>query len=535
MAKTNAALTRLAKARLPYISVLTDPTMGGVSASFAFVGDVVIAEPKALIGFAGPRVIENTVREKLPEGFQRAEFLLQKGAHRHDRRPPRAAQRDRPRSSRCCSGRAPTRSPERRLEQRARRRRPRPFACHMTLADWLAHCERLHPKTIDLTLERVARCATRLGLRFDCPVITVAGTNGKGSTCAMLESIALARRLPRRRSTSAAPGALRGALPHRRRERSTARCAAAALRGGRGGARRHHADLLRVHHAGDPRLLSQRAARPGRSSRSASAAGSMRSTSFDADCAVITSIDLDHIEYLGPDRESIGCEKAGILRAGQPAIVSDPLPPQSVLDARARRSAPTCGASGATSTTRATGSSGAGPAAARRYSGAGLSGAARRQPAAQRRRACWPRSRRCASGCRSRAQAVRNGLAMVELPGRFQIVPGQPTLVLDVAHNPHAVRRWRRTSTRWASSRAPTRCSARCATRTSPRMLRAHGAAGRPLVLHRPADAARRHAPPSSRAQLAPRRRARATRPSATPRRRRGERCARRSAARRPR
>jgi len=80
MAKTNAALTRLAKAKLPYISVLTDPTMGGVSASFAFVGDVVIGEPKALIGFAGPRVIENTVREKLPEGFQRSEFLLQKGA-----------------------------------------------------------------------------------------------------------------------------------------------------------------------------------------------------------------------------------------------------------------------------------------------------------------------------------------------------------------------------------------------------------------------------------------------------------------------
>jgi acetyl-CoA carboxylase carboxyl transferase subunit beta len=80
MVKTNAALTRLAKAKLPYISVLTDPTMGGVSASFAFVGDVVLAEPKALVGFAGPRVIENTVREKLPEGFQRSEFLLKKGA-----------------------------------------------------------------------------------------------------------------------------------------------------------------------------------------------------------------------------------------------------------------------------------------------------------------------------------------------------------------------------------------------------------------------------------------------------------------------
>jgi acetyl-CoA carboxylase carboxyl transferase subunit beta len=80
MAKTNAALTQLSAHRLPFFSVLTDPTMGGVSASFAFLGDVVIAEPKALIGFAGPRVIEQTVREKLPEGFQRSEFLLQTGA-----------------------------------------------------------------------------------------------------------------------------------------------------------------------------------------------------------------------------------------------------------------------------------------------------------------------------------------------------------------------------------------------------------------------------------------------------------------------
>jgi acetyl-CoA carboxylase carboxyl transferase subunit beta len=80
MAKTTAALTDLAERRLPFLSVLTDPTMGGVSASFAMIGDVVIAEPKALIGFAGPRVIEQTVRQKLPEGFQRAEFLLEKGA-----------------------------------------------------------------------------------------------------------------------------------------------------------------------------------------------------------------------------------------------------------------------------------------------------------------------------------------------------------------------------------------------------------------------------------------------------------------------
>jgi acetyl-CoA carboxylase carboxyl transferase subunit beta len=80
MAKTTALLTALSEARLPYVSILTDPTMGGVSASFCFLGDVVIAEPRALIGFAGPRVIEQTVRETLPEGFQRAEFLLEKGA-----------------------------------------------------------------------------------------------------------------------------------------------------------------------------------------------------------------------------------------------------------------------------------------------------------------------------------------------------------------------------------------------------------------------------------------------------------------------
>lgn len=80
MAKTSAALTHLTKAGVPYISVLTDPTMGGVSASLAMLGDLVVAEPKALIGFAGPRVIEQTVREKLPEGFQRSEFLVEHGA-----------------------------------------------------------------------------------------------------------------------------------------------------------------------------------------------------------------------------------------------------------------------------------------------------------------------------------------------------------------------------------------------------------------------------------------------------------------------
>ena len=88
-------MARLDRARLPYLSILTDPTTGGVTASFAMLGDLNIAEPKALIGFAGPRVIEQTIRQKLPEGFQRSEFLLEHGLDRSDRRSPRAEGDDR--------------------------------------------------------------------------------------------------------------------------------------------------------------------------------------------------------------------------------------------------------------------------------------------------------------------------------------------------------------------------------------------------------------------------------------------------------
>jgi acetyl-CoA carboxylase carboxyl transferase subunit beta len=125
MAKTTAALTKLSEAGQPFISILTDPTMGGVSASFAFVGDVVIAEPGALIGFAGPRVIEQTVRETLPEGFQRSEFLLEKGAI--DMIVDRRELRDQ--VARVLA--LLQKLPGRRLK---------------ALEDWLAHLEGLHPK-----------------------------------------------------------------------------------------------------------------------------------------------------------------------------------------------------------------------------------------------------------------------------------------------------------------------------------------------------------------------------------------------------
>ena len=215
MAKTNASLTRLAKAKLPYVSgVLTDPTMGGVSASFAFVGDIVIAEPKALIGFAGPRVIENTVREKLPPGFQRAEFLMEKGAVDMivDRRQLRETiarslailQRQ---SADAVGlilvplflGQTPSRSGR--------------FVFMNSLDDWLAHCERLHPKTIDMTLDRV-----RGGQRASRDHVRRAGGDGGGHQWQRLDLRhagvhRTARGLPRRALHQAAPGALPGALP----------------------------------------------------------------------------------------------------------------------------------------------------------------------------------------------------------------------------------------------------------------------------------------------------------------------------------
>ena len=157
----------------------------------------------------------------------------------------------------------------------------------------------------------------------------------------------------------------------------------------------------------------------------------------DADCALITSIDLDHMDYLGPDRESIGFEKAGILRAGRPAVISDPMPPASVL-----RHAQDIGAD-LWQVGRDFNHSG--DRQQWSWSGRGRRRSALAYPALRGANQLLNASGVLAvfEALRERlpisAQAVRNGLATVELAGRFQIVPGQPALVLDVAHNPHAV------------------------------------------------------------------------------------------------
>ena len=167
MPRTTIAVQELRAAKLPYIVVLTHPTTGGVTASYAMLGDVHIAEPGALIGFAGPRVIEQTIREKLPEGFQRAEYLQDHGmvdmvVHRHQLRDTVSRVirilTKAPPCSQATSGNG-----EWRRTARARRRRPRQLIRHGVSDAILKRLLSLHPKIIDLSLDRMWRILARLG------------------------------------------------------------------------------------------------------------------------------------------------------------------------------------------------------------------------------------------------------------------------------------------------------------------------------------------------------------------------------------
>lgn len=304
-----------------------------------------------------------------------------------------------------------------------------------TLEDWLAHCERLHPVAIDMGLARTQQVATRLGLRFDCPVITVAGTNGKGSTCAMLEAILL--QAGYRTGVYTSPHLVH--FEERCRVRGAAVAAPdllpsfAAVEAARQATSLTYFEfttLALLHHlqqAGLDVVVLE-----------VGLGGWLDAVNvIDTDCAILTSIDLDHTELLGSTREAIGFEKAGILRAGKPAVVSDPVPPQSVLDHAAHLGADLWRLGvdfNFSGDQQQWGWAGRG----RRYSGLAypaLRGANQLVNAAGVLAALQALRERIPVT----AQAVRNGLALVELPGRFQIVPGQPTLVLDVAHNPHSV------------------------------------------------------------------------------------------------
>ncbi|RZL00185.1 MAG: bifunctional tetrahydrofolate synthase/dihydrofolate synthase [Rubrivivax sp.] len=316
-----------------------------------------------------------------------------------------------------------------------------------TLDGWLAHCERLHPVTIDLGLERVSQVWQRMGVTLgtpcgggqaqgaDAPVVfTVAGTNGKGSTCAMIENILLSAgfkvgvygsphlvHFEERCRVMGLPVKADELLPH-----------FAAVEDARGESALTYFEFTTL-------AILRLLALAGLDAvvLEVGLGGRLDAVNVvDGDCSVITSIDLDHMDYLGPDREAIGREKAGILRAGRPAIVSDPQPPQSVV-AHAE-------ALGADLWLFARDFNYSGDrqqwswgGREKRFNGMAypslrgvnqLLNASGVLAALEAMRLRLPVS----------AQAVRTGLATVELPGRFQIIPGQPTLILDVAHNPHA-------------------------------------------------------------------------------------------------
>ncbi|WP_140627891.1 bifunctional tetrahydrofolate synthase/dihydrofolate synthase [Methylibium rhizosphaerae] len=305
----------------------------------------------------------------------------------------------------------------------------------MTLDDWLAYCERIHPRTIDMGLDRVQTVLQRLGLKFDVPVFTVAGTNGKGSTCAMLESILL--QAGYRVGLYAKPH-----LVHfEERCRVNGRMVEAdvlvphfeAVEAARGEVSLTYFEFTTLVIA---RALSM--AEVDVVILEVGLGGRLDAVNaIDTDCAIITSIDLDHTDYLGPDRESIGREKAGIMRTGRPVIVSDPVPPQSVkdhaqaIDADLWLFGRDFNYSGDKQQWSWAGRN-------KRYNSMAypaLRGANQLLNASGVLAALSAMHHRLPIS----AQAVRTGLALVELPARFQIVPGQPTLVLDVAHNPHAV------------------------------------------------------------------------------------------------
>lgn len=308
-----------------------------------------------------------------------------------------------------------------------------------TLDAWLAHVERLHHRPIDMSLERVRAVAQRLGIGFDCPVFMVGGTNGKGSTCAMLESIL--RAAGYRVGLYTSPHLLR--FNERVRvdgveaEDSALIEQFAAVEQARGAESLTYFEFTTL---AILRLLMR--ARLDAVVLEIGLGGRLDAVNIvDADVAIVTSVDIDHTDYLGPTREHIGFEKAHIYRPGRPAICSDPQPPAALLKVAADLGADLW-------------------LFGRDFNYAGLNYGKGLQQWAyggrQQRRASlpYPALRGAnqllnASGALAALealsdrlpisqQAVRTGLLTVEIAGRFQVLPGQPAVVLDVAHNPHA-------------------------------------------------------------------------------------------------
>jgi len=300
------------------------------------------------------------------------------------------------------------------------------------LREWLAFIERQHPASIALGLERVAEVFSRLEVRIECPVITVGGTNGKGSTCAMLESMLRAAGYRTALYTS----------PHLVRYNERVRIAGveagdeelaeafAAVEASRKGTPLTYFEFGTL-----AALWLFSRANVDAAILEVGLGGRLDAINIlDADCAVLTSVAIDHVDYLGADREAIGREKAGIFRRGRPAVVADPRPPQSVLQAPGQLLLLNRDFGYAEQERQWS------------YWGPGGRRGGLEYPAlrgrVQLRNAA---AALCAlETLRDRLplamQEARRGLAEVSLPGRFQVLPGRPQIILDVAHNVEAAR-----------------------------------------------------------------------------------------------
>jgi len=314
--------------------------------------------------------------------------------------------------------------------------KPMKPAANATLNAWLAYLESIHSKPIDMGLDRLKVVQQHMGFALSGLVFTVAGTNGKGSTCAMLESILIQAGYKVGMYTS----------PHLIRFTERARI---------NGAEVAEPELISAFEQVEQARISTGISLTYFEFTTLAVAlvfsrldldavilevglgGRLDAVNiFDTDCAICTSVDIDHQAFLGPDRESIGREKAGIFRTGKPAIVGDPKPPQSVIDH--------ANSIGADLWLFARDYNYSGDKQQWAYGGRSMRRAALAYPALRGTNQLLNASAALAAleSVRDRlpvpAQSIRQGFLLVEWPGRFQVLPGQPTVVLDVGHNPHA-------------------------------------------------------------------------------------------------
>ena len=303
-----------------------------------------------------------------------------------------------------------------------------------TLADWLALLETRHSKAIDMGLERVRAVKEKLDIRFACPVIMVAGTNGKGSTCSMLESILM--RAGYRVGLYIKPHFLhfneRARVDGSSAADAELIAAFEAVEAQRGDISLSYFEFTTL---AIMKLLAD--AKLDVAILEVGLGGRLDAVNvIDADVSVVTSIDIDHTEYLGNTRDEIGFEKAGIFRPGKAAICGDPLPPAALIQHAEAIGADLWLMGRDFNYTGDKQQWAYGGRTQRRNSLAypSLRGANQLLNASAALAALEALRERLPVG----AQEVRTGLATVELPGRFQVLPGQPLVILDVAHNPHA-------------------------------------------------------------------------------------------------